>query len=82
VKSTDRTRGERRTGATLGGALGLFVIIVDSLASLAAATSSGWQSASSDMSWANREQHARSEGEDRFNSFSQSGAGRWGRSGG
>ena len=41
-------------------------------------TSSGWQSASGDMSWADREQQARSEGADRFNSFSQSGAGRWG----
>src|SRR5215471_7076373 len=41
-------------------------------------TSSGWQSASGDTSWADREQQARSEGEDRFNSFSQSGAGRWG----
>ena len=41
-------------------------------------TPSGWQSASGDMSWADREQQARSEGEDRFNTFSQSGAGRWG----
>ena len=38
-------------------------------------TSSGWQSASGDTSWANREQQARSEGEDRFNSFSQSSGG-------
>src|SRR5215510_8722901 len=45
-------------------------------------TSSGWQSASGDTSWADREQQARSEGEDRFNSFSQSGAGRWDGSGG
>jgi len=45
-------------------------------------TSSGWQSASGDTSWADREQQARSEGEDRFNSFSQSGAGRWGGSAG
>ncbi len=47
-------------------------------------TSSGWQSASGDTSWADREQQARSEGEDRFNSFSQSGswANRFGGGGG
>ncbi len=44
-------------------------------------TSNGWQSASGDTSWADREQQARSDGQDRFNSFSQSGGGwgsRWG----
>jgi hypothetical protein len=42
-------------------------------------TSSGWQNASGDNSWADREQQARSQGEDRFNSFSQShSAGGWG----
>jgi len=43
-------------------------------------TSSGWQSASGDTSWADREQQARTEGEDRWNSAAQSGgwANRWG----
>jgi hypothetical protein len=40
----------------------------------------GWQSASGDTSWADREQQARSQGEDRFSSFRQSGG--WGSSGG
>jgi hypothetical protein len=35
-------------------------------------TAKGWQSAGSDNSWADREQQARGDGEDRFNSFSQS----------
>jgi hypothetical protein len=39
-------------------------------------TSNGWQSASGDTSWADREQQARTEGQDRFNSFSQ-GSGDW-----
>jgi len=43
-------------------------------------TSSGWQNASGDTSWADRENQARSEGEDRFNSFSQSHAGGYGSS--
>jgi hypothetical protein len=34
-------------------------------------TSSGWQSARGDTSWADKEQQARSQGEDRFNNFSQ-----------
>jgi hypothetical protein len=39
-------------------------------------TSSGWQSASGeDTSWADREQQARNQGNDRFNSFSQGGYG-------
>jgi hypothetical protein len=38
-------------------------------------TSSGWQSASADSSWADKEQQARSQGEDDFNSFRQSGGG-------
>jgi hypothetical protein len=41
-------------------------------------TSSGWQSASGDTSWADREQQARGQGEGRYNSYAQSGAGRWG----
>jgi hypothetical protein len=44
-------------------------------------TSNGWQSASGNTSWADREQQARSDGQDRFNSFSQSSGGwgsRWG----
>ena len=43
-------------------------------------TSSGWQNASADTSWADREQQARAQGEERFNGFSQSGA--WGGGGG
>lgn len=43
-------------------------------------TASGWQAASGDTSWADREQQARAQGEDRFNGFSQSGA--WGGGGG
>ena len=39
-------------------------------------TSGGWQSASGNTSWADREQQGRSEGEDRFNSFHQSWGGR------
>jgi hypothetical protein len=38
-------------------------------------SSGSWQSAGSDTSWADREQQARSQGEDRFSSFSQSQAG-------
>ena len=34
-------------------------------------TTSGWQSASGDTSWANREQQARSDGDSRFSSFSR-----------
>ena len=40
-------------------------------------TSSGWQSSGSSPSWADREQQARTQGDDRFNSFSQSSGG-WG----
>jgi hypothetical protein len=43
-------------------------------------TASGWQSASGDTSWADREQQARSDGESRESSFG-SGAGGWDRSG-
>ena len=43
-------------------------------------TASGWQSASGDTSWANREQQARSAGESRESAFG-SGAGGWDRSG-
>ena len=46
-------------------------------------TASGWQSAGSeDTSWADREQQARSQGEDRVNSFSQGGFGGGGFGGG
>jgi len=46
-------------------------------------TSSGWQSASaSNTSWADKEQQARSQGEERYNSFRQSGGGEGGRFGG
>jgi hypothetical protein len=38
-------------------------------------TSSGWQSTSGDTSWADREQQARNQGEDRFSNFSQSSGG-------
>jgi hypothetical protein len=38
-------------------------------------TGSGWQSASGDTSWADKEQQARSQGEQSFNSFRQSGGG-------
>jgi hypothetical protein len=38
-------------------------------------SSGSWQSAGGDTSWADREQQARGQGEDRFNSFSQSRAG-------
>jgi len=38
-------------------------------------SSGSWQSAGGDTSWADREQQARGQGEDRFNSFSQSQAG-------
>lgn len=41
-------------------------------------TSSGWQSASGDSSWADREQQARSQGADRFSSFSGGGWDRFG----
>ena len=41
-------------------------------------TSSGWQSASGDTSWADREQQARSDGSDRFSSFSGGGWDRFG----
>jgi hypothetical protein len=40
-----------------------------------------WQSAGGDTSWADREQQARTQGEDRFNSFSQSQAGGLGSTG-
>jgi len=47
-------------------------------------TSNGWQSVGSgeDTSWADREQQARSEGQDRVNSFSQGGFGQGGGFGG
>lgn len=47
-------------------------------------SASGWQSAQGDTSWADKEQQARSQGEDKFNSFSQGHSqGGWGeRSGG
>src|SRR5215475_25915 len=38
-------------------------------------TTGSWQNAGGDTSWADREQQARTQGEDRFNSFSQSQAG-------
>jgi hypothetical protein len=38
-------------------------------------TGSGWQSASGDTSWADREQQARSQSEQSFNNFKQSGGG-------
>jgi hypothetical protein len=38
-------------------------------------TSSGWQSAAGDTSWADRAQQGRSDGEDRFSAFSQSSGG-------
>ena len=38
-------------------------------------TPGGWQGASGDTSWADKEQQARSAGEDSFNSFKQSGGG-------
>ena len=38
-------------------------------------TSNGWQNATGDTSWADREQQARSTGQSRFDSFSQSGGG-------
>src|SRR5215475_1594349 len=38
-------------------------------------TTGSWQNAGGDTSWADREQQARAQGEDRFNSFSQSQAG-------
>ena len=38
-------------------------------------TSSGWQAAGGDTSWANREQQARSTGQDRFSNFNSGG---WG----
>jgi hypothetical protein len=41
-------------------------------------TSSGWQSASGDTSWADKEQQARSQGDSRYSSYAQSGASRWG----
>jgi hypothetical protein len=41
-------------------------------------TSSGWQSASGDTSWADKEQQARSQGDSRYTSYAQSGASRWG----
>src|SRR5947209_2345007 len=40
-----------------------------------------WQSAGGDTSWADREQQARTQGEDRFSSFSQSQAGGLGSTG-
>lgn len=40
-------------------------------------TSSGWQSAGGDTSWANREQQARSSGQDRFSSFGSGGGDSW-----
>jgi hypothetical protein len=48
-------------------------------------SSSGWQSASTDTSWADREQQGRSQGESRFGNYSQSQSGaasRYGGSGG
>ncbi len=38
-------------------------------------TSSGWQSAGGDTSWADKEQQARTQGEQSFNNFKQSGSG-------
>jgi hypothetical protein len=47
-------------------------------------TSSGWQAASGNTSWADKEQQARSQGEEKYNSFKESGgASAWsGKSGG
>jgi hypothetical protein len=41
-------------------------------------TSSGWQAAGGDTSWADREQQARSTGQDRFSSFNNGGGERFG----